>query len=107
GDARASFGERDRPLRGTATELEHVLSADIAQYVQLQLGNPIRAPRQRRVREEVAVGLLVAGGVGIPERAVGTNRGAHAVGAKPASVIGSWCSTRRPLDWMDTSWPSA
>ena len=103
-DARALVPECDRPLRRTASELQYRPARYVAEDVQLRFGYSVRAPREGRLRELVAVRVLIVVGVGVPERSVVTNvRVAHAVGENPASVIGSLCSTRRPFATIETS----
>ena len=45
GDARAAARERAAPLRRAAAVLEHVLPGDVAEHLQLRLGDLPDAPR--------------------------------------------------------------
>ena len=65
--ARAKLGQPDRPLRGTAPELEHVLASHVAEHAQLGLRDLGRAPRHATAIGQLsAVALLVCVAVGVP-----------------------------------------
>ena len=72
--ARAALGEGDRPLRGPAAELEDVPARDVAEDVQVRLGDLGGPPREPATRsQEGAVALLVLVAVRVPEGLVASS----------------------------------
>ena len=56
---RAAPGERDRPLRGAAAELEHIPSVDVAERVDLVLGDLPHAPARALDAADAGRAVLV------------------------------------------------
>jgi hypothetical protein len=68
---RAELRERDRPLRRAASQLQDVLADDVAEDLQLRLGDLVGTPRETGARRELlAVASLVVVAVGVPRCAV-------------------------------------
>ncbi len=68
GGTRAGLRQRDRPLRRPAAELEDRLAGDLAQHVQLALGDLPYAPgHAAAVGEHAPVALLVGVALRLPE----------------------------------------
>ena len=64
-------GERDRPLRRAAAELEHVLPGHVSEDLQLRLRDLPHAPREARILGQLlGVTLLVRVALALPVGAV-------------------------------------
>ncbi len=63
---RTLFREQDRPLRGAAAELEHVLAVHVAEDVQLGLGDLPDTPAWLGPVDELTVPLLVLVALAVP-----------------------------------------
>jgi hypothetical protein len=72
--------------RGAAAQLQHPPAAHLAEQPGVGLAQPLRAPHEVRVAQEVAVFLLVGVGVRVPPGAAGPAR--LGVGHRPAGRPG-------------------
>lgn len=68
--AGANCGQRNRPLRRTAAEFEHVALLYLSQYSKFGFRNAPNAPGQCRLRQSFAVQSLIAGAGAVPVREV-------------------------------------
>src|SRR6185312_6257875 len=64
--ARAEPGQRTRPLRASAAELEHILAGHVVEDAELRFGHLPDAPRAPAL-DEVTVPRLVGVALAVPE----------------------------------------